>query len=208
MIEIAVRLMPSARCHHSSRKLQWLAPCLVALLAFCAWPQIALATVTIGEPLPPVTIDEGGRIILEEDDDYTIEPWSWSGAGNGRVQVLQYVPGTRKGGDLYDPLTDRMQRELDIRRYDIIALVNLDVSSGFIKPFVRSAVVDEQKVFTRATMVLDEEGVGQAVWALTEQAAFVVMDPDGSVVDAILGAPTEDDIERILDVLRDLMPTN
>jgi len=207
MIEISVRSMPSVDCHHPGRQLQWLAPCLLALLAFCAWPPIALAAVAIGEPLPPVTIDEGGRIILE-DDDYTTEPWSWSGAGNGRVQVLQYVPGTRKGGDLYDPLTERMQQELDIRRYDIIALVNLDVSSGFIKPFVRSAVVDEQKVFTRATMVLDEEGVGQAAWDLSEQAVFVVMDSDGSVVDAILGAPTEDDIERILGVLRDLMPAN
>ena len=206
MIETTVRPLASAQCHPSGRQPQWLALCLAALLA-SAWAPIAGAVITIGEPLPPVSIDDGGRILLDEDD-YTTEPWSWSGAGNGRVQVLQYVPGTRKGGDLYDPLTDRMQRELDIRRYDIIALVNLDVSSGFIKPFVRSAVVDEQKVFTRATMVLDEEGVGQAVWALTEQAAFVVMDPDGSVVDAILGAPTEDDIERILDVLRDLMPTN
>ena len=207
MIEVAARSIPSARCHNSRRQLQWLAS-LLALLAFCVWPPISLAAVTIGEPLPPVTIDEGGRIILEEDDDYTIEPWSWSGAGNGRVQVLQYVPGTRKGGDLYDPLTDRMQRELDIRRYDIIAVVNLDVSSGFIKPFVRSAVVDEQKVFTRATMVLDEDGVGLAVWDLSEQAVFVVMDPDGSVVDVIVGAPTEDDIERILGVLHELMPTD
>jgi len=87
-------------------------------------------------------------------------------------------------------------------------MVNLDASSGFTKPFVRSAVVDEQRVFTRATMVLDEDGVGLAVWKLSEQAVFVVMDPDGSVVDVILGAPTEDDIERILGVLHELMPTD
>jgi len=205
MMETVARSVPPAGCHHSGLRV---AACLLALLAFCAWPPIALAVVTIGEPLPPVTIDEGGRIILQEDDDYTIEPWSWSGAGNGRVQVLQYVPGTRKGGDLYDPLTNRMQRELDIRRYDIIALVNLDVSSGFIKPFVRSAVADEQKVFTRATMVLDEDGVGQAVWELSKQAVFVVMDPGGLVVDVIVGAPTGDDIERILGVLHELMPTD
>lgn len=205
MIETPVHPMASAQCHPSGRQPRWLALRLAALLVSVAWVPIAAAAITIGEPLPPLTIDEGGRIILEEDD-YTIGPWSWSGAGNGRVQVLQYVPGTRKGGGMYDPLTERMQQELDIRRYDITALVNLDAASGFTKPFVRSAVVDEQRVFTRATMVLDEDGVGLAVWELSEQAVFVVMDPDGSVVDVILGTPTEDDIERILGVLHELMP--
>ena len=207
MIETPVRPMASAQCHPSGRQPRWLALRLAALLASVAWVPIAAAAISIGEPLPRVTIDEGGRIILEEDD-YTIAPWSWSGAGNGRVQVLQYVPGTRKGGAVYDPLTERMQQELDIRRYDVTAMVNLDASSGFTKPFVRSAVVDEQRVFTRATMVLDEDGVGLAVWELSEQAVFVVMDPDGSVVDVILGTPTEDDIERILGVLHELMPTD
>ena len=207
MIETPVRPLASAQCHPSGRQPQWLALCLAALLASAAWAPIAEAVITIGEPLPPVSINDGGRILLEEDD-YTTEPWSWSGAGNGRVQVLQYVPGTRKGGAVYDPLTERMQQELDIRRYDITAMVNLDASSGFTKPFVRSAVVDEQRVFTRATMVLDEDGIGQAVWELSKQAVFVVMDPDGSVVDVIVGAPTEDDIERILGVLHELMPTD
>ena len=206
MIETPVRPLASAQCHPSARQPQWLALCLAALLA-SAWAPIAEAVITIGEPLPPVSIEDGGRILLDEDD-YTTEPWSWSGVGNGRVQVLQYVPGTRKGGAVYDPLTERMQQELDIRRYDVTAMVNLDASSGFTKPFVRSAVVDEQRVFTRATMVLDEDGVGLAVWELSEQAVFVVMDPDGSVVDVILGTPTEDDIERILGVLHELMPTD
>ena len=207
MIETPVRPLASAQCHPSGRQPQWLALCLAALLASAAWAPIAEAVITIGEPLPPVSIDDGGRILLDEDD-YTTEPWSWSGVGNGRVQVLQYVPGTRKGGALYDPLTERMQQELDIRRYDITAMVNLDASSGFTKPFVRSAVVDEQRVFTRAIMVLDEDGIGQVAWELSEQAVFVVMGQDGSVVDVILGAPTEYDIERILGVLHKLMPTD
>ena len=205
MIATPVRPMTSAQYHPSGRQPRWVALRMAALLASVVWAQLSVAAITIGEPLLPVTIDEGGRIILEEDD-YTIEPWSWSGAGSGRVQVLQYVPGTRKGGAVYDPLTERMQQELDIRRYDVTAMVNLDASSGFTKPFVRSAVVDEQRVFTRATMVLDEDGVGLAVWDLSEQAVFVVMDPDGSVVDVILGTPTANDIERILGVLHDLMP--
>ena len=69
--------------------------------------------------------------------------------GQRQVQVLQYVPHPQA---VYDPLTERMQQELDIRRYDVTAMVNLDASSGFTKPFVRSAVVDEQRVLYPATM--------------------------------------------------------
>jgi predicted transcriptional regulator len=66
-------------------------------------------------------------------------------------------------------------------------------------------VVDEQRIFTRATLVLDERGIGQATWNLTQQAAFVVVDRKGLVVDVILGAPSEADFERSFQVLRDLI---
>ena len=163
----------------------------------------AKANLILGEPLPPLTITEGGQVILD-GDGYSLAPWSWPVSSN-KVQVLQYVAGTRKGGDLYDPMTERMRRELDFGRYDITAVVNLEVTSAFVKPFVRSAVVDEQRIFTRATLVLDEQGIGQAAWNLTQQAAFVVMDRKGLVVDVILGVPSEADFERSFQVLRDLI---
>ena len=119
-------------------------------------------------------------------DDYTTEPWSWSGAGNGGSGAA--VRTRHPQGGQFDPLTERMQQELDIRRYDVTATGESRCILWFTKPFVRSAVVDEQGVYP-ATMVLDEDGVGLAVWKLSEQAVFVVMDPDGSVVDVILGAP-------------------
>jgi hypothetical protein len=40
---------------------------------------------------------------------------------------------------------------------------------------------------------------------LTQQAAFVVVDRKGLVVDVILGAPSEADFERSFQVLRDLI---
>lgn len=171
-------------------------------LIVCSLCASAGFAIVIGQPLPVVTITEGGQVVLD-GDDYSTTPWSGPQSPN-RVQVLQYVPGTREGGDLYDPLTERMQRELDIDRYDITAIVNLEVTSGFIKPFVRSAVVDEQRTFTRATLVLDERGLGQATWNLSQEAAFVILDEHGVVVDVIQGRPSETDLERSFSVLRNL----
>jgi len=181
----------------------WITAAAAMGLLLCSLPGSANTNLIIGEPLPSVTISEGGRVILD-GNGYSLVPWSWPGSSN-KVQVLQYVPGTRKGGDLYDPMTERMQRELDIDRYDITAIVNLEVTSAFVKPFVRGAVVDEQRTFTRATLVLDEQGIGQATWNLTQQAAFVVVDRKGLIVDVMLGAPSEAGFERSFQVLRDLI---
>jgi len=158
-----------------------------------------------GETLPPIDITSGGKIILE-DSDYHTAPWAGP-VPIPMVQVYQYVPGTRKGGSLYDPLTERMQRELDPTRFKITAIVNLDASSVFIKPFVRAEVVAKQRVFQLATMVLDEEGVGVEAWQLDRESTFIVTDEQSTVLAAIFGPPSQEDLDRIFAALADrLLP--
>jgi predicted transcriptional regulator len=152
-----------------------------------------------GEVLPSLTIRAGGQVVLEEDD-YRTAPWSGP-VSLPMVQVFQYVPGTRKGGSLYDALTERMQRELDPQQFRITAIVNLDASSVFIKPFVRAEVVSKQRTFQLATMVLDEDGTGRTAWRLEKESAFIVTDETGRVVDAIFGPPSQEDLDRIFAVL-------
>ena len=158
-----------------------------------------------GETLPPMEVTAGGKIVLE-GSDYLTAPWAGP-VPVPMVQVYQYVPGTRKGGSLYDPLTERMQRELDPTRFRITAIVNLDASSVFIKPFVRAEVVAKQRTFQLATMVLDEDGVGVAAWQLDQESAFIVTDEQNIVLEAIFGPPSQADFDRIFDVLAErLLP--
>lgn len=158
-----------------------------------------------GETLPPMEVTAGGKIVLE-GSDYLTAPWAGP-VPVPMVQVYQYVPGTRKGGSLYDPLTERMQRELDPTRFRITAIVNLDASSLFIKPFVRAEVVAKQRTFLLATMVLDEDGVGIGAWQLDQESAFIVTDEQNIVLEAIFGPPSQADFDRIFDVLAErLLP--
>ena len=116
----------------------------------CRWRRSRSRT----NPSGQYQLPKAGRVIIE-GTGYSVAPWS--GPGNvGLVQVIQYVPGTRRGGDLYDPLTERMRRELEVARYRITAIVNIEVASRFAKPFVRAAVVDKQRAYSLATLVLDE----------------------------------------------------
>lgn len=158
-----------------------------------------------GETLPPMEVTAGGKIVLE-GSDYLTAPWAGP-ISVPMVQVYQYVPGTRKGGSLYDPLTERMKRELDPTRFRITAIVNLDASSVFIKPFVRAEVVAKQRIFLLATMVLDEDGVGVDAWQLDQGSAFIVTDEQNIVLEAIFGPPAQADFDRIFDVLAErLLP--
>lgn len=183
---------------------------LRGLVLICAMPPAmqVLANdgaIRPGEPLPPMEVTAGGKIVLE-DNDYITAPWAGP-ISVPMVQVYQYVPGTRKGGSLYDPLTERMQRELDPTRFRITAIVNLDASSVFIKPFVRAEVVAKQRTFQLATMVLDEDGVGVAAWQLDQESAFIVTDEQNIVLEAIFGPPSQADFDRIFSVLAErLLP--
>jgi predicted transcriptional regulator len=184
----------------------WLihATLLMAIL-FALSPYADAESIRTGETLPPIEITAGGKIILE-DSDYLTAPWAGP-VSIPMVQVYQYVPGTRKGGSLYDPLTERMQQELDPTRFRITAIVNLNASSVFIKPFVRAEVVAKQRVFQLATMVLDEEGVGVEAWQLDQESTFIVTDEQNTVLSAIFGPPSPEDLDHIFAVLADrLLP--
>jgi predicted transcriptional regulator len=94
-----------------------------------------------------------------------------------------------------------MQNELDPTQFRITAIVNVDASSGFLKSFVRAKVVDKQRTFTLATMVLDEDGAGLSAWQLEQESAFIVTDEQGIVLDAIFGPPSQADFARVFAVL-------
>ena len=181
---------------------------LSALLLFCVCWNCAFAStvVEIGKTLPPISITQGGQVVIESDG-HRVAPWSGP-KDLGLIQVIQYVPGTRQGGGLYDPLTERMRLELEFARYRITAIVNLDSASAFAKPFVRAAVVDKQRAFTLATLVLDEAGIGQADWDLTEGSAFIVTDASGRVIDVIFGAPSDNDAAGIFQTLENLLKSD
>jgi hypothetical protein len=67
---------------------------LSALLLTVGWNSAFASTVVeIGKVLPPISITQGGQVVIEKDG-YRIAPWS--GPRNlGQIQVIQYVPGTR-----------------------------------------------------------------------------------------------------------------
>jgi predicted transcriptional regulator len=180
---------------------------LSALLLTVGWNSAFASTVVeIGKVLPPISITQGGQVVIEKDG-YRIAPWS--GPRNlGQIQVIQYVPGTRRGGGLYDPLTERMRTELEFASYRITAIVNLEAAAVFAKPFVRATVVAKQRAFSLATLVLDEAGTGEVGWDLTEKSAFIVTDASGRVVDAIFGEPRDNDADRIFHTLAGLLKSN
>jgi YtfJ family uncharacterized protein len=153
---------------------------LTILLGIALSPLTVAAGPVEGQPLPPLAIAERGELILR-GDEFSFQPWS-SDQAPGKVHILQYFGGTLRDRDLFSPFTDLLQAELDYTKYHVTTIINLDVALWGTTGFVVSEIKDSKRQYPRATMVLDEDGVGVRDWQLGKRGAVLaVMDNQGTV---------------------------
>ncbi len=176
---------------------------ILALIFACATVCIAQAASTPtpspgiptpGDPLAILAISAGGEVVLNNDTS-ELAPWRLSSSSD-KVQVIQYIPGTPSGRELYAPLTDRMEAELNADNFQMTVIVNLD-ASGWLRPVVRSQLVERKIEHPNVHFVIDEEGLGKRQWALPDGHGFFVVSTDGIVLDALHQEPTQDALERL-----------
>jgi YtfJ family uncharacterized protein len=155
------------------------------------WTQWALAQgPVVSAPLPPLAINERGEMIME-GDEFSFVPWS-SDKDPGKVHILQYFSGTLAHRDLFSPFTDLLQEELDYTKYHVTTIINLDRALWGTTGFVVSELKDSKRQYPRATMVLDEDGIGVDQWQLGKQGSVLaIMDNDG-VVQFVSHGPLDD----------------
>ena len=78
--------------------------CLIALLVFSSLA--AADGIGLGRPLPQLSIEDRGELLLE-GDEVTFRPWVLP-RGIGKIHVLQYMAATRGASKLNEPFTDRL----------------------------------------------------------------------------------------------------
>ena len=72
-------------------------------------------------PLPALTIEDRGEILLQ-GNDFTYDSWSSETSPNG-VHVLQYLAATRTASKLFEPLTDGLQASFDRNDYHVTTII-------------------------------------------------------------------------------------
>ncbi|MEM0954938.1 MAG: YtfJ family protein [Pseudomonadota bacterium] len=158
------------------------------------------ADVTLGQPLPPLAIASQGELILS-DEAFSYQPWQLP-EGLGKPHILQYMAGTLKARGQTKPFNDRLEAEIPYDKVHITTVINMDQILWGSSRFVMNQVKSNKERYPMATIVLDEEGLGQRVWSLPEKdAAVVIMDANGSVLWFKQGALSEEDIDETLELL-------
>ncbi|MEP5764530.1 MAG: YtfJ family protein [Halieaceae bacterium] len=176
---------------------------LIAIVLACGYSSTSAqaTSITVGAPLPELTIDERGELMLN-GDDFAYTPWRNPG-GIGKVHVLQYMAGTLKARSQTRPFTDQLQENLPLGSYHVTTVINLDDVLWGTTGFVVGEVKDSKRKYPDSTIVLDEEGSGLDTWQLKPKGAtIVVLDPGGSVLFLKQGAMSEQEIENTLNLIR------
>lgn len=174
---------------------------LFVFLAFSLPAIVARAEISLGDPLPPLTIEARGELLLE-DQEVRYTPWSLP-AGLGKPHVVQYMAGTMKARDQTRPFTESLEANIPYEKIHVTTLINLDEVLWGTTGFVVGKAKSNKEKYPASTIVLDEEGLGQEAWQLSpKQAAVVILDAGGSVLYFKEGAMSEEDIQHTLALIR------
>jgi uncharacterized protein len=158
-------------------------------------------TLTLGEPIPDLQIDNLGEIQLS-DDEVSYTPWQLD-VPDKKVHVLQYMAGTMSASKLNSPFTDALKDGIDYSGYYVTTIINLDDAMWGSKGFVRAEIEKNKRRYPLSSLILDDEGIGKETWNIDDKTStIVVADSSGSIIYLKHGAMSEDEIERTLELIK------
>jgi len=173
-------------------------------LAIACSPAIALAhNISVGQPVPEVSVKSYGEIVLNGDNT-AFQAWS-SQDMQGKVRVIQAIAGRSSSKELNAPLMAAITAaKFPEQSYQTTSIINQDDAIWGTGSFVKSSAQDSKKEFPWSSMVLDEEGAVANTWALAEESsAIIVQDKQGKVLFVKEGALNEGEIQQVLTLVKE-----
>lgn len=163
---------------------------------------LAQATITSGAPLPSLSIENKGELVLQ-GDTVTYQHWS-TAALTGKVQVLQYMAGRMAASKLNEPFTDQLKtRGFPLDKYHVTTIINLSDAFFGTSGFVNSELKSNKKKYPKSSIVADKSGLGATLWGLKRQSsAIFVLSPTGEVLFFKDGALSAEEIDNVLALIQ------
>ena len=163
----------------------------------------------VGAQLPDLKIDDRGELLVQ-DDEVRYRPWHYP-QQTGTVHIVQYLAATRSAGDLHKPFRDRLDTDLPANSFRTTTIFNMDEAIWGTGSFVISELKSNKKMYPKAVMVVDEEGLGVKRWALDDDsAALIIVDPQGTVryvkQGTMSAAEVDTSLALILDYIKQQTP--
>ncbi len=169
--------------------------CLTTLLLSLS---VQATTISVGQPLPPLQIQNHGELLLE-GDEVSYRPWQ-SEQTRGRITLVQHLAARLSVKDLYKPLNDALEAAAPSPdKFIVTAIVNLDDALWGTSGMAFSEMKDNKRKHPTASIIADKDGAGLAAWKLQEKGgALILLDAEGRVIYFKQGALTEAETEQLV----------
>lgn len=179
---------------------------LRTLAAFCLSTASLLALAdnpAVGSPLPTLSLENRGEILLGSDGAY-FQPWHSQQLSSGKVHVVQYMAGTMGASKLNQPLTDAIDAaKLGTDHLLITTVINLTEVPRIGWGFALSEIRSNKQKYPMASLVVDAEGLGLNTWSLRpSSSAIAVVDSQQQVLFFKDGALTAEEVDQVLGLLK------
>ncbi|KOR01094.1 YtfJ family protein [Pluralibacter gergoviae] len=177
------------------------------LLPLCLFPLMASAhNFVVGQPPAPITITDGGEMLLNDDGSFSYRPWK-SAQFAGKIRIVQYIAGRTSAKKKNSFLIKAVKAaHFPDDRFQPTTMVNTDDAipgSGF---FVKGKLEKNKRRYAWSQFIVDNEGIGRLAWHLKEESSTIlVLDKEGRVRWAKDGALTTDEVHQVLAMVHDML---
>ncbi|WP_194207121.1 YtfJ family protein [Superficieibacter sp. 1612_C1] len=155
--------------------------------------------------VPPVGIADRGELILS-NDKFSYKNWNSSQLA-GKVRLLQHIAGRTSAKEKNANLVEAIKAaNFPHDKYQTTTIINTDDAIPGSAMFVRSSIESNKKLYPWSQFIVDSDGAARQAWQLEEKgSAVVVLDKEGRVRWAKDGALTQQEVQQVVSLLRQLL---
>ena len=155
--------------------------------------------------VPPVKVAEFGEIVIIENS-IALKPW-YSSSLPGKVRVVHHLAGRTAAKEKNQPMIDAIKAaHFDQAKYQTTTIINADDAIVGTGMFVKRSAEKGKIENPHSQVILDDKGAVKNAWSLQEKdSLIIVLDKQGKVKFAKEGALSQNEIQTVLALLKDLM---
>lgn len=162
--------------------------------------------IILGEPLPPLFIEEYGEVIIVDDVNIRYQPWSSNTALN-RIQLIHYLAGRRSASKRQKNFSDQLEAlQLDFEKHHVTTIINADDAFLGTSKLVASRLDNSKRDYPQISVVGDKTGLGAHTWSLKRKgSAIIIVGADGIVLFFKQDKFSQQEIDSTLELLQNHM---
>ncbi len=173
------------------------------LIALLSLNTLTIASVLIGEVIPPITIKDTGELVLNGNEIH-YKSWNTETLKN-KAHILLYQAGRMSASIINKPLTDLLDTlKLPPEHHQITSIVNLNDTFFGTYDFVHRELKKNKLNYPNVRIVADKNGDGAIRWQLKrESSAIFVVSASGKVLFFKDGALTRLEIQKVVTLIKE-----